>query len=192
MEITDIRNFVPTTFGDWVPKFGELWKTQISALRHRFGENIQETRMPPDYPTDVPIIYVKKESILNVLSFMKTDSTFEYNFLSDLTATDESIEPRFELVYNLFSTTKLVRIRLKVRLRDGEEAPTATAIWPGANWSEREVFDMFGIRFAGHPDLRRILMDIRYVGHPLRKDFPLKGYQIFTEPELADPALLEE
>ncbi|OFZ52861.1 MAG: hypothetical protein A2428_04635 [Bdellovibrionales bacterium RIFOXYC1_FULL_54_43] len=147
--------------------------------------------MPPEYPTDVPIIYVKKESILNVLSFMKTDSAFEYNFLSDLTATDESVEPRFELVYNLFSTTKLVRIRLKVRLRDDEEAATAMAVWPGANWAEREIFDMFGIKFAGHPDLRRILMDIRYVGHPLRKDFPLKAYQIFTEPELADPALLD-
>ncbi len=191
MEITDIRNYVPTTFGDWVPKFGELWKAQISTLRHRFGDDILEARMPPEYPTDVPIIYVKKESILNVLSFMKTDSAFEYNFLSDLTATDESVEPRFELVYNLFSTTKLVRIRLKVRLRDDEEAATAMAVWPGANWAEREIFDMFGIKFAGHPDLRRILMDIRYVGHPLRKDFPLKAYQIFTEPELADPALLD-
>ena len=112
---------------------------------------------------------------------MKSEPGFEYGFLSDLTATDEEIAPRFEMVYNLFSTRHKWRIRLKVRVREDEEVPTAIPVWPGANWAEREVWDMYGIRFKGHPDLRRILMDERWEGHPLRKDYPLRGYQIFTD-----------
>lgn len=187
----DIRTPVASNGGDWSQKFGEVWKAQVAAVKARFGEALEEVRMPPEYPTDVPILYVKKESIVAVLQFLQADPQCDYQFLSDLTATDEEIEPRFEVVYNLFSPTKRHRIRIKVRLREGEECPTIVPLWVGANWAEREVWDMFGIKFAGHPDLRRILMDERWQGHPLRKDYPLRGYQVFTDPMQADPSLLD-
>jgi NADH-quinone oxidoreductase subunit C len=86
--------------------------------------------------------------------------------------------PRFDVVYNLYSVSKSHRIRLKVRVDDGESVPSVTSVWSTANWHEREVFDMFGIRFDGHPDLRRILMPEDWEGHPLRKDFPLTKEEV--------------
>ena len=83
--------------------------------------------------------------------------------------------PRFDVVYCLYSTPLRHRVRVKVRLADGEAVPTAVPVWPAANWLEREVFDMFGIPFRGHPDLRRILMPDDWQGHPQRKDYPLEG-----------------
>ncbi len=191
MQGTDIRNLIPTNGGDWLQKWGDLWKTQTAAVRQKFGDAIEEIRMPVEYPTDVPIIYVKKESVVALLKFLKLDSAFAYDFLADITATDEEADPRFEVVYNLRSTQTKARIRVKARVAEGEKIDTAVNVWAGANWAEREVFDMYGIQFAGHPDLRRILMDVRWEGHPLRKDYPLRGYQVFTEPEPIDPSLLD-
>jgi NADH-quinone oxidoreductase subunit C len=122
---------------------------------------------------------------------LKTDAAFAYDFLADLTASDEEVDPRFEVIYNLRSTKTKARIRVKARVAEGEKIDTAVHVWAGANWQEREVFDMFGVQFAGHPDLRRILMDLRWEGHPLRKDYPLRGYQVFTEAEDIDPKLLD-
>jgi NADH/F420H2 dehydrogenase subunit C len=160
-------------------------------VRDKFDTDVEEVRMPMESPTDVPILYVKKSALIAVLGFLKTEAGGDYGFLSDLTATDEEVEPRFEVVYNLYSMNKKHRIRVKSRVRENESVPTAIGLWAGANWAEREVFDMFGVRFEGHPDLRRILMDNRWVGHPLRKDYPLRGYQIFTEPMAAEPKLLD-
>lgn len=187
----DIRTAIPTNGGEWLVKFGASWKAQAEQLKGRFGQAIEEVRMPGDFPTDVPIIYVKKEEIVEVLRFMKLEPGFEYGFLADITATDEQVHPRFEVVYNLFSPTRLWRIRVKVRAGESEEVPTIVSLWKSANWAEREVWDMFGIKFKGHPDLRRILMDSRWEGHPLRKDYPLRGYQAFAEPETINPTLLE-
>jgi NADH-quinone oxidoreductase subunit C len=188
---TDIRTPVPTIYGDMPQKFGETWKAQISRLQARFSGVIEEVRMPVEYPTDVPIIYVKKDSIVGVLSFLKTEQGFEYNFLSDVTATDEEVDPRFEMVYNLYSLVTKARIRVKVRVPENEEVPTIVPIWPGANWQEREVYDMYGIKFTGHPDLRRILMDERWEGYPLRKDYPLRAYQLFTDAQQIHQELLD-
>jgi NADH-quinone oxidoreductase subunit C len=187
----DIRTPISTHGGDWLAKFGESWKKQTDQLREKFGQQIVEVRMLPEYPTDVPIVYVDKESIVEVLKFLKEEPGFEYGFLADITATDEETEPRFEVVYNLFSHTHKWRIRLKVRVAEGEEVPTAVSVWKAANWAEREVYDMFGVRFRGHPDLRRILMDERWVGYPLRKDYPLRGYQVFTDAQPVHNSLLE-
>jgi len=187
----DIRKPIPTNGGDWLTKFGESWKLQTEKLKEKFRDVIEDVLMPPAYPTDVPIVFVKKDSIVEVLRFLKTTSGFEYEFLSDITATDEETHPRFRVVYNLFSPTRHWRIRVKVCVAENEEVPTAIPVWKGADWAEREVWDMYGIRFKGHPDLRRILMDNRWEGHPLRKDYPLRGYQVFSEPEAADPTLLE-
>ena len=99
----DIRKPIATNGGDWQQKFGEAWKSQIAAAKAKFGGAIEEVRTPPEYPTDVPILYVHRGSLVELLKFLKTDPQCDYNFLSDLTATDEEVEPRFEMVYNLFS-----------------------------------------------------------------------------------------
>lgn len=176
-----------------VPKHLEVWKTQVQKFRDKFGNALEEVQMPVETPTDVPILFVKKEQVVEVLKFLKQEPGFEYSFLSDLTATDESPEAlRFHVVYNLYAMDHGYRIRVKVRIAEGESVPTAVGVWPAANWAEREVWDMFGVKFLGHPDLRRILMDGRWVGHPLRKDYPLRGYQIFPTSEPPNPKLLEE
>src|SRR6185437_13952987 len=166
----DIKTRPRTLYGDWLEQYGATWKTQLEQIRARFGDALEETRTPEEYPTDVPIVYVRKDRVVEMMEFLKSEPGLEYSFLADLTATDEEVEPRFEIVYNLYSKHKGPRIRVKARVRDGEEIPTITSVWPGANWAEREVYDMFGVRFTGHPDLRRILMDVRWEGHPLRKD----------------------
>ncbi len=188
----DIRKPISSQGGDSILKFLDLWKKQASVLKQKFGVAIEEIRMPLDDLTDVPIVYVQKDSIISILKFLKEDSEFEYRFLADITATDEESEPRFELVYNLFSHQNRCRIRVKVRVRESDAVATAVSVWEGANWAEREVYDMFGIRFDGHPDLRRILMDHRWVGYPLRKDYPLRGYQMFVDSEPVNLSLLEQ
>jgi len=121
---------------------------------------------------DVPLA-----SILDVLAFLKADQSCRFALLVDLTAVDwPGRAKRFDVVYNLLSMYTNRRIRLKVQVGEEEMVPSATAIHPCANWFEREVFDMYGIVFSGHPDLRRLLTDYGFRGHPLRKDFPLTGY----------------
>jgi len=188
----DIRTPVSTIYGDTVEKHAELWKTQIEALQKKFGVLIEQVLWPKDYPTDVPILFVAKDAIVPVLEELKSGLEQGYDFLADITATDEEVEPRFRVIYQLASRTSGARIRLKVQVREGEEVPSATAVWDGANWAEREVWDMFGVRFSGHPDLRRILMDERWVGHPLRKDYPLRGYQLFPDTQPIHVELLKD
>src|SRR5260370_11032817 len=116
--------------------------------------------------------------IASVCGFLKYDETFVR--LSGLTAVDRyPSEPRFEVVYHLHSVERNERVRLKCRLR-GEDPviESVTGVWRGANWYEREVFDLFGIKFLGHPDLRRILMPDDWEGHPLRKDYPVTGSRV--------------
>jgi NADH-quinone oxidoreductase subunit C len=182
---------VPTNFGYFSERFLDLWKKQVDQARSEFGSVIQEVLMPEEHPTDVPIFFVERSQWVSVARFFKEASNFKYNFLADLTATDEMPDtPRFHLVLNLFSHESLSRVRLKTKVEEGQGAPSLIPVWEGANWAEREVFDMFGIQFSGHPDLRRILLDVRWQGHPLRKDYPLKGYQLFQTPEPIDTKLL--
>ncbi len=103
-----------------------------------------------------------------------------YNFLEDVTAVDwyPATAPRFQVSYHLLSHARRERIRLRVMLPDGNPAlPTITSVWPSANYYEREVFDLFGIPFEQHPNMRRILMPDDWTGHPLRKDYPVEGYR---------------
>ncbi len=172
-------------------KHGDTWKSQIEKAKNKFGSAIEEVRAPGDYPTDVPIFFVKKESVVEFLRYLREEPDFGYHFLADMTATDEGGEPRFEVVYNLCSPEKGPRIRVKTRVAENESVPTLTGLWKGADWAEREIFDMFGIRFEGHPNLRRILMDYRWEGYPLRKDYPLDGYQLFPDAEPPDPERLK-
>jgi NADH-quinone oxidoreductase subunit C len=122
-------------------------------------------------------VYVARESLREACNHLKTQGLVD--FLADLTCADYyPREPRFEIAYHLLSIKRRERVRLKVRL-DGSDAviESITAVWPSANFFEREVFDLFGIRFLGHPYLRRIMMPEDWEGHPLRKDYPVEGYR---------------
>jgi NADH-quinone oxidoreductase subunit C len=116
--------------------------------------------------------------IASICGFLKYDQKFKR--ISSVTAVDRyPVEPRFEVVYHLHSIERNERVRLKCRISGDQcEIESVTAVWRGAEWYEREVFDLFGIRFRGHPDLRRILMPGDWEGHPLRKDYPVTGSRV--------------
>lgn len=115
--------------------------------------------------------------LLDLVEFLRTDTTCRFSSLVDITAVDYPQRPeRFDMVYHFLSMYRNQRIRVKVAVREDDLVPSLIDIHPSANWFEREVFDMFGILFSGHPDLRRLLTDYGFRGHPLRKDFPTTGY----------------
>ncbi len=125
------------------------------------------------------IIYVEANQIVEFLTFLRDDKNLSFKSLIDVFGADllGIREPRFEVIYNLLSFKLNNRITVKVALNEGEEVATATSVFSAAGWFEREAFDMYGIVFTGHKDLRRILTDYGFEGHPLRKDFPLTGYK---------------
>ena len=128
-------------------------------------------------------VIVPREHIASICSHLKTAPEAKFDFLADICGVDRGVEeePRFEVNYHLFSTTKHHRLRLKVVLNeDDAHVPTVTSVWRTANWHERETFDLMGIIFDGHPDLRRILLPDDWQGHALRKDFPLRGYEPYS------------
>lgn len=158
------------------------------------SERIEYQKIVAQYPDAIEEVYefrgdtwlyVKKEYLLDVCRLLRNDRELSYLYISDVTAIDwlpfweKGEKPkRFEVVYNLYSPVSFQRLFLKVRVDEGESVPSVTGIWEGANYPEREVYDMFGIPFEGHPNLKRILMPDDWVGHPLRKDFPLGGEEI--------------
>jgi NADH-quinone oxidoreductase subunit C len=122
-------------------------------------------------------VVIPRERLRRAAEFLAAHLGF--TFLSDITAVDRfPLEPRFELNYHLLALDRQERLRLKVRVSGGDPVvPSVTAIWPGANWHERESYDLMGIRFEGHPELTRILMPDDWEGYPLRKDYPVEGYR---------------
>jgi len=124
-------------------------------------------------------IVVPRDHIRRVAEFLLSDAEMKFTFLADLSGVDRfPVEPRFEVNYHLLSLERRERLRLKVRVPgDDPRVETVTPVWPTANWHERETFDLFGVRFEGHPDLRRILLPENWEGHPLRKDYPVEGYR---------------
>jgi len=125
-------------------------------------------------------VEVKKDALLELARFLRDDEGMKFALLSDVTCVDYlPQEPRFAVVYHLLSLEHRRRLRLRVWVTESQpELPSVAGIWPGANWYEREVYDMFGITFKGHPNLRRILMPDDWEGHPLRKDYPLGQEEI--------------
>ena len=133
---------------------------------------------------------VERTALVEALRFCRDAPGLTFDMLTDLTAADylkfpgREDGPRFEVVYQLYSVAHNHRVRLKVRVdEDDAVVPTAVDLWPIANWLEREVWDMFGVRFAGHPDPRRLLMYEQFVGHPLRKDYPINRRQPLIGPK---------
>ncbi len=170
----------------WTPPaatitLGDTEKNILDALSARFGSAVT----PAEASSDMPTATVSPDSAAEVLRFLKTEATPKYRRLEDLTAVDESARrdrasfPDFTLIYSLLSMEPATRIRLKVPLYgDAPKVKSITDIWPSANWYEREVFDMFGIGFSGHPNLSRLLMPLDWQGHPLRKSHPGRATQM--------------
>lgn len=146
----------------------------VEALRRQFGAVVLRSQVVAG---DQDVAYVEPERILDVLRWLRESAEENYDHLADLTAVDYGGGRPLEVVYQLWSIPHRQALRIKCELPlSSLEIDSATTIWPGADWLEREVYDMFGVRFRGHPDLRRILMPDNYAeGHPLRKDFPLRG-----------------
>lgn len=145
----------------------------IKALRRDHGSSIIETGSSCGQLW----VVIGPEDTQAVLTFLRDDPGLLYNFLSDITAVHWPDRPdaEFDVVYQLYSIDKKSRFRVKVRLAESQSVPTVSSVWKTADWLEREVFDMFGIEFEGHPDPRRIINPDHFEGHPLRKEFPLQG-----------------
>ena len=126
---------------------------------------------------DELLIEIKVEELINVINFLKSNDLCKFRQLIDVVGIDyPEEEKRFNLIYLFLSHENNLRIKISIKFEITEQIPSITKIFPSANWMEREVFDMYGIKFKNHPDLRRILTDYNFKGHPLRKDFPLTGF----------------
>jgi NADH-quinone oxidoreductase subunit C len=151
----------------------------VAALQREHPEWISEVIEAHGEVTAI----VPREHIVAICSFLKVAPDTKFDFLADICGADRGPEeePRFEVNYHLFSTTKYHRLRLKVLLNEEDpHVETVTGVWRTSNWHERETFDLFGVIFDGHPDLRRILLPEDWQGHALRKDFPLRGYEPYS------------
>ncbi|MBI2298927.1 MAG: NADH-quinone oxidoreductase subunit C [Armatimonadetes bacterium] len=139
-------------------------------LAARFGERVEAL---PAFRGELTIV-AQPADVLELLTFLRDDPELDYRLLADVTAVDrQPADPRFEVVYHLFSLSAGARLRIRVPVAETRPVPSVTGLWSGANFMEREVFDMFGIAFQGHPNLQRILTPDEFEGHPLRRDFPI-------------------
>lgn len=142
----------------------------VMKIKEKFAGSVLEVK---EFRGEITVT-VRKEDVVAICKMLKAE--LAYNLLTDVTAVDYlGRDLRFMLVYNLFSIPNKDRLRLKAPLAENEPMETVSNIWKTADWLEREVYDLFGIVFSNHPDLRRILMTDDWVGHPLRKDYPLQG-----------------
>ena len=153
-----------------------LAEATVAFVQTQFGAEVVEVSEHRGETT----IVLRPQAIEPVCRALRDAPDLQYNYLADLTAVDwPDRDPRYDVVYHLLSLTTRAVVRLKARVGDEDtpnpELPTVTTVWPAANFFEREVFDLFGIRFSGHPNLTRILLPNDWVGHPLRKDYPLTG-----------------
>jgi NADH-quinone oxidoreductase subunit C len=139
---------------------------------------------------DFATVYVPADRLVETCRVLRDTPALGFNVLAEVTAADYLPQvPRFEVVYHLLSIPNRARLRLKVRVADGGSLPTVQSVWPAAGWPEREVWDMFGIVFEGHPDLRRLLMPEDWEGHPQRKDYPVqiqKAAQTYEPLEISE------
>jgi NADH-quinone oxidoreductase subunit C len=144
----------------------------VSALKAAFPNVAEETELKED----MPCLIVRREELVDAMQALRQAG---FDFLLDLTAVDYPGRPqRFDVVYHLYSFGANQRMRVKTRAAADELVPSLTPLWKSANWFEREVYDLFGVRFEGHPNLTRIVMPDDWVGHPLRKDYPIGGENV--------------
>ena len=156
----------------------------LEKIREKFLDDVVETQ---EFRGELAAV-VHKAVIVDVMKFLKTDPALDFNMLMDLTAVDYSAlerpGPRFHVVYHLYSLRRGHRVRVKAGVEEADPViDSLTGLWPAADWFEREAWDMFGIRFNGHPHLKRILMYEGFEGHPLRKDYPYNQRQPLLVPK---------
>ena len=171
---------------------------QLEKLEKRINSKLSTKIINSEIKFDELLIEIKQEELISVLQFLKTDENCKFRQLIDIAGVDYPSESkRFNLVYFLLSHEYNLRIKIKVKIDKDQKSLSVTKIFPSANWMEREIFDMFGIKFSNHPDLRRILTDYNFEGYPLRKDFPLTGFTEvrYSEKEkkvISEPVKLEQ
>lgn len=147
-------------------------------IQNRFPDGIVEA----ERAIDCPVLTLRPDRLVSICQVLKESGGFDR--LSAVTAVDWwPTEPRFQVVYLLHGTQDARRLRLMLKVGEGEAVPSLTSVWRGANWYEREVFDLFGIVFSGHPNLERIMMPPDWEGHPLRKDYPVHGHKYSYQDE---------
>ncbi len=153
---------------------------ELRLVQGQFGADVVSSRLFRGEKT----ITVKKQNIVAICTLLRDNAETNFNYLSDMTCVDrlefmKDDEPRFEVLYNMYSMRTFQRLRIKAQVdEDDAVIDTVEGVWPCANWLEREIYDMFGLSFNNHSDQRRILMPDDWVGHPLRKDFPLGGEEV--------------
>jgi NADH-quinone oxidoreductase subunit C len=161
----------------------------VSAALDRLREAMGEAIVREHERLGDATVVVARERLAEALRFLHSEADLDFDVLSDLTAVDHYSQehprtPRFEVVYHLYSIVQNHRLRVKVEVSaDDAEVASSVSVWPAADWMEREVFDLYGIRFDGHPDLRRILLYEEFEGHPLRKDYPKTRRQPLVGPQ---------
>jgi NADH-quinone oxidoreductase subunit C len=157
----------------------------LQRLRERVGDALCDVKV---WRHETSILLAPGD-LVRVCRFLRDEPEIHFDFLSSVVGVDRlnlpDSSPRFEVVYHLYSLQYKRRLRLKVRVDEGESIPSVTGVWESANWHEREVFDLFGVPFEGHPNLRRILMPDDWEGHPLRKDYPVEASPKWWEEEPA-------
>lgn len=170
--MADDKTQVPPTPPDPPPPADLVPPAFVTAVQAALPEAILQV----SYFVGDWTLIVARERLVEVATWLRDDPGARFDFCSDVTATDwPSRAERFDVIYCLYSVPHRHRVRLKIRAGEQDPVASVTGVWPAANWLEREVFDMFGVRFTGHPDLRRILMPEEWQGHPQRKDYPLEG-----------------
>ena len=162
-------------------RMNEISEPSLQLLKEKYPDGVLDALLPQGDATAV----IRPEFLTKIIDFLKNDSRLQFDILVDITAVDYAErKPRFTVVYHLLSLPLNRRLRLKVSVEDGDPVlDSLTPWWGAANWLEREVWDMFGIRFRGHPDLKRILMYEEFEGHPLRKDYPIRKRQPLIGPK---------
>ena len=161
-----------------------------TSVRDTLGRLVPGASFEAATSVDFTTIFVPADRLVETCYALRDRSELGFDFLVEITAVDYlPRQPRYDVVYHLVSTRNALRLRLKVRVPDGGSVPTVRVVWPAASWPEREVWDMFGIVFDGNPDLRRLLMPEDWVGHPLRKDYPV---QIREAPKIYEPLQVSE
>lgn len=173
--------------GYWGP-LDEAQHPAVVALRAAFPDDVLGVTFFRDEVT----VQVRAERLVDVCALLRNTPELAYGTLSDLTAVDMlrlRSAPRFDVVVTLYSISNRQRLRIKAGVEEAQACPSLTAVYLAAGWLERECYDMFGITFAGHPDLRRMLLPEDWdEGHPLRKDYPIRGYKQYVQPGFEDPA----
>ncbi len=158
---------------------GSVEQAPTSAALDRLLATMPDAVEHSEFQRGAPIVRIAPARLLEAMTFLRDDPACRFDLLSSLCGMDLSLTrtdgPRFDVVYHLYSVEHRHVLTVKIAVAEEQEAPSVTGIWVTANWHEREAYDMFGIGFAGHPDLRRILMPDGFDAFPLRKDFPLEG-----------------